>query len=238
MFKRIVHVGDSLTAGVFNTTYPNTNGTTIRDYSRPAMMEKYLGNTNVNLGIGGATVSSEDSYNWLSVINNSPDMKSEWENFGDCYIIALGTNDITKLGSFTGNVSTDIDLNNYDNNAQTSVGCYAKIIQIIKQNQSGVKIFCVTIPKSRNTIESRAVANTKIKAIAELLDCYVIDLETYAEQDNVFAETYKNGSHNNVLGYNLRARQYISYIDWIIENNLNDFRNVQFIGTNYSYSDD
>lgn len=149
----------------------------------------------------------------------------------------MGTNDVIKLGSFTGDATTDIDTANYNNNANTSVGSYAKIIQMIKEMQLNAKIFCVTIPKTRNTQADRDIANPKIKAVAEMFGCYVIDLETYAEQnsDGKFAKYYKNDSHNNALGYNLRARQYIAYIDWIIENNLDDFRNVQFIGTDYDW---
>ena len=238
MFKRIIHIGDSLTRGQYNTTSPDNRGADLPEYSRPAFMQRYLGNENVNLGIGGATVSQATAYNWIDVGKaNTIFQWSEFENAGDCYIIALGTNDVIKFGSFTGDATTDIDTANYNNNANTSVGGYAKIIQMIKEMQPNAKIFCVTIPKTRNTQADRDIANPKIKAVAEMFGCYVIDLETYAEQSSngKFAEYYKNDSHNNALGYNLRARQYIAYIDWIIENNLDDFRNVQFIGTDYDW---
>ena len=238
MFKRIIHIGDSLTRGQYNTTSPNNSGADLPEYSRPVFMQRMCGNVNVNLGIGGAAVSQSTPFNWIDVAKaNTLFQWSEFENAGDCYIIALGTNDIIKLGSFTGDVATDIDSTNYNNNANTSVGGYAKIIQMIKEMQPNAKIFCVTIPKTRNTQADRDIANPKIKAVAEMFSCYVIDLETYAEQssDGKFAKYYKNDSHNNALGYNLRARQYIAYIDWIIENNLDDFRNVQFIGTDYDW---
>ena len=238
MFRKIVHIGDSLTRGQYDTTSPNTTGADIPEYSRPVYMGRMLGNENVNLGIGGATASQANPYNWIDVgKGNTIFQWSEFENPGDCYIIALGTNDVIKFGSFTGNASTDIDVTNYENNANTSVGCYAKIIQMIKQMQPKAKIFCVTIPKTRNTQADRDIANPKIKAIAERFGCYVIDLEKYAEDSGTgeFAQKFKNSSHNNALGYNLRARQYIAYIDWIIENNLDDFRNVAFIGSDYDF---
>ena len=241
MFKKIVHIGDSLTRGQYDTTSPDANGADLPEYSRPVFMERLCGNTNLNLGIGGATVSQSYAYNWLDVAQSGDIFPyTDFTNdMGDCYIIALGTNDISQLGSFTGNVATDIDTEDYTNNANTSVGSYAKIIQMIMTMQKGAKVFVVTIPKTRNVnLPARNEANTKIKAIAELLGCYVIDLDTFAEQEvnGQFANVFKNGSHNNVLGYMLRARQYIAYIDWIIENNLTDFRNVQFIGTSYDYS--
>ena len=238
MFKRIMHIGDSLTLGVFNTTNPNTDGAYIDGYNRPAMMERMCGNENVNLGFSGATVSEENNSNWWRFLNLSETKLTKWNETGDCYIIALGTNDIIKIGSFTGSTDTDINLSDYTQNAMTSVGSYAKIIQMIQEKTPKAKIFCVTIPQSRNTTSTRSVANAKIKAIASLFNCYVIDLETYAEQEgDEFSSIYKNSSHNNVLGYNLRARQYIAYIDWIISHNLDDFRNVQFIGTDYDYVD-
>lgn len=240
MFRKIVHIGDSLTRGQYDTTTPDTNGADLPTYSRPTFMERICGNTNLNLGIGGATVAQSYSYNWLDVAQSGSIFPyTEFtNNLGDCYIIALGTNDISQLGSFTGNVATDIDTEDYSNNANTSVGSYAKIIQMILDMQEKTKIFVVTIPKTRNVnLPARTDANTKIKAIANLLGCYVIDLDAFAEQEinGEFANVFKNGSHNNVLGYMLRARQYIAYIDWIIENNLEDFRNVQFIGTSYDY---
>ena len=240
MFKKIVHIGDSLTRGQYDTTAPDTNGADLPEYSRPVFMERLCGNKNLNLGIGGATVAQSYSYNWLDVAQSNDifPYTDFTTDMGDCYIIALGTNDISQLGSFTGNVATDIDTEDYTNNANTSVGSYAKIIQMIMTMQKGAKVFVVTIPKTRNVnLPARNDANTKIKAIASLLGCYVIDLDTFAEQEvnGQFANVFKNGSHNNVLGYMLRARQYIAYIDWIIENNLADFRNVQFIGTSYDW---
>jgi hypothetical protein len=170
-------------------------------------------------------------------LNSSDTKLAQWNETGDCYIVALGTNDIIKVGSFSGDVEADINMTDYTQNATTSVGSYAKIIQMILEKTPKAKIFCVTIPQSRNTASTRNVANTKIKAIASLFGCYVIDLETYAEQEgDEFSAIYKNSSHNNALGYNLRARQYIAYIDWIISHNLNDFRNVQFIGTDYDFT--
>ena len=238
MFKRIVHIGDSFTLGVFNTTQPDTSGTYVEGYNRPDMMSRMCGNENVNLGFSGACVSEENSSNWWRFLNLSETKLAQWNETGDCYIIALGTNDILKVGSFSGNVDADINMSDYAQNAITSVGSYAKIIQMIREKTPKAKIFCVTIPQSRNTASTRSVANTKIKEIASLFGCYVIDLETYAEKEgDEFSTIYKNSSHNNALGYNLRARQYIAYIDWIIEHNLEDFQNVQFIGTDYDFVD-
>ena len=238
MFKKIVHIGDSLTRGQYNTTSPNTNGADIPSYSRPVLMGRMIGNENVNLGIGASAAALSSNHPWLTEAQSGHIFPwTDFTNPGDCYIIALGTNDISQLGSFTGDVSTDIDISDYHNNATTSVGGYATIIQMILEMQPKAKIFCVTIPNTRNDATTRTNANAKIKAVADLFGCYVIDLEMYGEssENGRFAKTFKNASHNNALGYAERARQYIAYIDWIIENHLDEFRNVQFIGTDYDY---
>ena len=237
-FNKYVCIGDSLTTGAFNTT---NNVVDRRNYSYPKYLNKILNCESLNYGISGSTAKAyydNIENNGISGIVNA----HEWlnaNNKGDAYIILLGTNDINQLGSFTGDVETDIDIYNYENNADTSVGQYAKIIQRVKNEISGVKVFCVTIPNDRNTTETRTAANEKIKAIASLLECYVIDLQTYAETTPqelaYFEDKYKNSSHPNALGYYLRALQITTYIDYIIENNIDDFQNIAFIGTNYNY---
>lgn len=238
MFRRITCIGDSLTRGEFDTTtIVEYRGNNRPGFSWVAQMQKMTGVECVNLGIGSHSASRSAPNPWIVTALDTERGQSYpfpvtdfTEKKGDAYIIALGTNDIGSLGSFTGDVSTDIK-DDYTQNASTSVGGYAEIIQRVLEMQPKAKIFCVTIPKTRNTAEQRNVANAKIKAIANRFGAYIIDLEEYGEETTgIFSKYYKNASHTNALGHNLRARQYISYIDWIVENNLDDFRNVQFIG--------
>lgn len=239
MFRKIGCIGDSLTMGGFDTTTPNSNGANIPDFSYPAQLAKFTGVDVKNFGISGATASEQYAYNWLAIAQGGTifPYTDFSQNPADAYIIALGTNDISQLSEFTGNVETDIDLQDYNNNANTSVGGYAKIIQIIKEMQPKAEIFCVTISKYRaNPASPKIEANEKIVSIATLLGCWVIDLYTYGEDNHdEFEQYYVNDSHYNAMGCNLRARQYATYIDWIVANNMQHFRNVQFIGTNYSY---
>lgn len=149
----------------------------------------------------------------------------------------FGTNDIGYLGSFTGNTSTDIDDEDYNNNAQSSVGGYAKIIQRIKELQPRAKIFCITIPNTRNSESTRTEANIKIKAIAEHFNCFVIDLQTYGVQIDEVADwksKYYNKGHLNCLGYQRLAEMIITYINWIMDNNSNKFYDIAAIGTDYT----
>lgn len=121
-----------------------------------------------------------------------------------------------------------------------TVGNYAKIIQKCLELQPKAKIFVVTIPKTRTDYHNAwTTGNSKIKAVAEKLGVYVLDVYTYSESyDN--PDAYKNhfylGGHRNAIGYRRTAMEYATYISWIIYNNPDDFRNVQYIGTDYNYT--
>lgn len=229
-FKSIMCIGDSLTEGVFDyDDNGNTNWTVISEYSYPSQMKRLLGNEVINAGVGGTT-----SKTWY---NSQADAYLISDKNCDAYIIALGTNDIGDVGQFTGNILTDIDENDYNYNADTSVGWYARIIERIQSINPKAKIFCVTIPMTRNGT-NRYEANRKIKQIANKFNCYVIDLqEYYVNGGNVdsFKAKYYNGGHLNALGYLNLAYVYTSYIDFIINTNLSDFNEIQFINTNYNF---
>lgn len=235
-FKKITCIGDSLTQGVFDTTGHDVE---LMDYSYPAFLAKHTGIDVRNLGLGGDTASRQDSVrSWFDQAN-ARNLLIE-ENIGDAVIIALGTNDISLYGEFTGNVDTDIDFSNRENNALTSVGGYANIIQYVRSIRPKSVIFMVTLSNTRNTLAQRNAMNEKVRALCQKFDnCYLIDMQMYAETTpeelSFFNTYYKNGEHNNALGYEYRARQTASYIDWIIANNLADFANIQFIDTSYTY---
>lgn len=233
-FDRIGCLGDSLTAGNLNYNGSSSGEYVGTNTSYPTMLSKFTGNTVLNFGQGGASAKG-----YISIAAN----KGVFEDSSKCdaYIISLGTNDIGYNGSFDGDVTTDIDLQNYENNANTSVGQYAKLIQKILEIQPKAKIFCSCIPNTRNTVSTITNANTKIKAIAELFqnNCYVMDFQTYgvkAEDVDAWKSKYYNGGHLNALGYNLFAKMVLSYMNWIIENNPNHFRNIGFIGTDYDWN--
>lgn len=131
--------------------------------------------------LGGATAKS-----WLETTACTDCFKEE--NKSQAYIIALGTNDT----NYDGDVNTDIDVSNYNNNADTFVGNYAKIIQKCRELQPKAKIFVVTIPKTRTDYHNAwTTGNSKIKSVAEKLWVYVLDIYTYSESyDN--PDEYKN----------------------------------------------
>lgn len=74
-------------------------------------------------------------------------------------------------------------------------------------------------------------------ALAEHFEnSYVIDLYQYAPAwDEDFRRKYILHTHMNPMGYVMAAQVIDSYIDYIIRNNIKDFENIGFMGTNIPY---
>ena len=74
-------------------------------------------------------------------------------------------------------------------------------------------------------------------ALAEKFEfTYVLDFLKYAPiYDDEFRKNYYLGGHLNAAGYKLTADFVMSYIDYIIRKNPEDFSQVGFIGTEYHY---
>lgn len=239
LIKSYCCIGDSLTEGFFDISNGAERDFEPSDFcSYPQQLKRITGASVLNYGISGSTAKpSDNSRSWLKQANAKGWLTSEDKSVG--YIIALGVNDLILYSEFSGDVTTDINLTDYTQNAQTSVGGYAAIIQKIKGLQSDAKIFCVTLPNDRGDSEIRTATNEKIKAIANLLGCYVIDLqnEWFSEEEREdFCAKYRNGGHWNAMGYNQLAKAYVTYIDHIISNNIDDFRNIQFVGTEMQFT--
>lgn len=67
-------------------------------------------------------------------------------------------------------------------------------------------------------------------------DSYVIDLYNNAPVfDDEFKKKYFLHGHMNPMGYLFFAKMINTYIDYIIRNNPDDFKNVGFIGTDIKY---
>ena len=65
---------------------------------------------------------------------------------------------------------------------------------------------------------------------------YVLDFYKYAPvYDDEFRKNYYLGGHLNAAGYKLTADFVMSYIDYIIRKQPEDFCQVGFIGTGFHY---
>ena len=114
-----------------------------------------------------------------------------------------------------------------------------KIIQKYKAIQPKARFFLMTMP--RTSVKYRENPSDMLKLehakllydLADLFDfTYVIDLWKYGPvYDAEFMYNFFLGGHMNPAGYLLTAQMTMSYIDWIIRNNPEDFARVGFIGT-------
>lgn len=231
IFRNIACIGDSLSSGEHEGTDENGNKTYHDFYedSWGQYMAREAGVKVYNFSRGGMTAENYNKY--------FADDKGFWSKDILCkaYILALGVNDVLNQGQELGSIR-DINLDNYKENAETFAGHYAKIIQRIKSMQPEAKFFLVTIPRGiwwKDKEELKVKHAELLKDMAELFDnTYVIDLNKYApEFDEEFVENFALGGHLNSMGYMLIAKMVMSYIDYIIRHNRQDFLQVGFIGT-------
>lgn len=213
MFNKCICVGDSLTEGVFNE---NGSGAEkyvgFKKYSYPTFLSKLTGVEVNNLGNGGDT-----SAEWY-------DRHKEDNLSGhDVAIIQLGTNDAARYSGWT----------------ETSITGFTNIINKLKNENNNIKIFVSTISKRFGdpSAEGKAVISEGIRQLVlSLADPNVIllDMEEYAHTGD--EQAYECG-HYSAYGYWRLAQDYKNIIGYYINSHKNLFRTVQFIGTNYSYSD-
>ena len=129
---------------------------------------------------------------------------------------------------------------NCENNKESFVGYYCKIIQKVRLIQPQSKIFVMTVPKEWSQSEELSAKFDRhaefIRSLPNVFkNVYVLDFRKYAPiYDKDFDDKYRMGSHLNPAGYLLTARMVESYIDYIIRKNYKDFSQVGFIGTGLS----
>lgn len=234
IFRSWGFIGDSFCSGEHE--YHKLNGDNgyidLYEYSWGQFICRATESRGDNYSQGGETTQGWIEHFWNNPRNNNNNIDAKI-NPKQGYIIALGVNDIHK-GRPLGDVTTDID-QDYKKNSSTFAGCYAGIIQRIKNIQPQAKIFVVTLPKEEGTNDNY---NNVIRQMADIFEnVYVIDLYKYApcyDEEN-FRSLYFMGGHLNAAGYQYTAWMIMTYIDWIIRQNMQDFEQVGFIGSSYKY---
>lgn len=233
VLRTIACVGDSLSSGEFESK--DADGKTgyhdYYDYSWGQYLARMAGCTVHNFSRGGMSAK------WY--LDSFADQNDLWnpEKAAQAYIFALGVNDIYYTDIEFGSVD-DIDLTDYNNNRETFVGCYAKIIQKYKEIQPKAKFFLMTLPRANDTAERNEKADRHAAVLyqmAEMFDnTYIIDLRKYGPvYDKEFSNLFYLGGHMNAMGYMFTAKLVASYIDYIIRHNMDDFRQIGFVGTPY-----
>lgn len=240
IFNRGICIGDSITEGMFDHSGGNMVN---RKYSYPAILSRITGIDIVNAGVSGLTSKTwyEASLDGDSIggrwVNNewvwslAPNAKEtdvvskslDYSGF-DFGVIHLGINDTDSLQ----NITIEEGLSIFETNING-------IISKLKESSKGIRIFLATIIPYR-AINGSVVYerfNEKIREIANSTeDVFLIDLTTHSECYE--GSIYGHGYHMTTLGHHKMASEIASYISYIISNNLEDFKWVQFINTSYT----
>ena len=233
IFRKMAFIGDSLSSGEFETV--NTDGThgyhDLYEYSWGQFIARKNSLVGYNFSRGGMTAK------WY--LESFAEENDFWNKDKACqaYVIALGVNDIYNQNMKIGDAK-DITATEFAGE-RPFISYYAEIIKKYKEISPDAKFFFVTFPnegikKNKATMEGMVNA---LYALAEHFEnSYVIDLYEYGPLfDDDFGEKYFLHGHMNPMGYMFMANLIDSYIDYIIRTNLDDFKNVAFIGTNIKY---
>ena len=224
IFRVIGVVGDSLSSGAM-TYKPSgeeskSKNVNMYEYSWIQYMARYCGSTAYNFSVSGmGTDTFFDSKYY--------DLMMDGEHLCQAYFIALGHNDYNR--SVPVGTLEDVDLENWKNNAATFTGNYARIISEIKSIQPEAKIFPILMKNG----EKFKDYNEAIRSVSAMFDnIYLLEMDVYAVTRQSWEVT--NG-HGNPMGYLNYSYQVSSYVDWYIRHYPDEFKYVQFIGTEYEY---
>lgn len=234
IFRSIGVVGDSLASGAMEVISQEgiNSGYDMLEYSWGQYMARKIGCRVENFSRGGMTAQM-----FCESFGRECGAFYDKEKACQCYIIALGVNDANSgldMGS-----AEDICKATCFSNKKTVAGYYGQIIQRIKSIQPDAKIFLVTAPKGvLKDHPSYKWHDDFTKVIYDIADMfnntYLIDLRKYGPvQDAEFRNMFYLEGHLNAAGYSFFAKIIMSYIDYIIRHNFEDFRKVALIGTPY-----
>ena len=233
IFRTIACIGDSLSSGEFESQMNGKRGFhDYYEYSWGQFLARDAGCTVYNFSKGGMTAKrycesfAEEKGFWSSELS------------AQAYIIALGVNDVSQImeGVQEFGDITDIHPEDYTQNAPTFLGYYGQIISRYKEIQPKAKFFLMTCP-SHHEADARGVLYDKhadvLQRLCTLFDnCYVLDFRSFApDYDAEFKKNFYIGGHMSACGYRLTALMVESYIDYLIRHNMQDFKQVGFIGT-------
>lgn len=235
IMRTIGVIGDSLSSGELESYVDGKRGChDYYDISWGQYIARATGSTVYNFSRGGMTAKQM----WESYA----DKCGLWTEDKKCqaYIVALGVNDIANRHLPVGSVD-EIDLENPENNPDTVMGNLCRIMSKIKNMQPKARFFFVTMPRDcyKPFDEASEIQTKMCYDIASLYEySYVIDLNKYGPvHDEEFKRNFYMSSHLNASGYLLTAKIIMSYIDYIIRHNPEDFMNFGFVGRTTRYNE-
>lgn len=231
IFRTMAVIGDSLASGEFERFDESGKNKTYHDmyeYSWGQFMARSAGSTVHNFSRGGMTAKE-----FMTGYAEEKGMFAP-ELAAQAYIIALGVNDVINKGQEIGKLG---DLWNGDPDSDTTFcGYYCAIIEKYKQIQPDAKFFLMSMPKGTGANAEENAKKEQVNALlheiaAHYSNIYVIDLYTYMPANaGDYRRIFYLGGHLNPMGYRFTAQVVMTYIDYIIRHNMEDFMEVPFIG--------
>lgn len=232
IFRTIACIGDSLSSGEFQITDSDGNSRyyDMFEYSWGQFMARAAGSKVYNFSRGGMTAKE--------YLTGFAEHMGYWDRAkaAQAYILALGMNDLKPWLDKPENILPLGEADDCDNeSAETFSYYYGGIIKRYKEIQPDAKFFLMTmIPYGNcNDGDKRINAHAELlyKLVEKFSNCYVLDFRKYAPMcDADYKEKFWLSGHLNPMGYCLTAKMVMSYIDYIIRHNMNDFKHVGFIG--------
>lgn len=223
IFRTIGCIGDSLSSGEFECVDKDMNKSyhDFYEYSWGQFIARTCGSNVYNFSRGGMTgewfMDAAHGWGWFDCSKRA-----------QAYIFALGVNDLYGRKFPVGTVNDRME-------DKTFAGWYIEIIRRYREIQPQAKFFLMTMVHTGDK-DTDAVADAHAELlykIAEKFDnTYIIDLCKYGPiYDEFFKSKFYLHGHLNPMGYELTARMVMSYIDYIIRHNMDDFKHVGLIGT-------
>ena len=204
-FKKILCIGDSLTAGQFDYKEGGvTKEFNAPEYSYPTFLKALTGRDITNAGDAGETTVS-----WYE-LHGQEDFSGH-----DACIIMLGRNDYV-----SGRETT----------SEQRATAFANIIAKVRLDNPQIPIFMATLINYYKG-DAAETMNEDIRTAATANNCYLLDIAAYGRM--VLADDAY--SHCTAEGYYTLAEYFFRYISYIMHNNYTSFKTIQFVGTNRAY---
>lgn len=234
IFRTIACVGDSLSSGEYELVTPDgaRHYNDMFEYSWGQYMARMAGCKVYNFSRGGMT--AKEYMESFGEANNFFDP----EKAAQAYIFALGCNDILNISQAPGSLD-DIHDDDPSKNADTFAGWMGRLVARYKEIAPDAKFFFVTMPMENLPSDPlrRAQGEIMYMLAEHYSNSYVIDLAKYMPvYDQDFKDKFFLEGHMNPMGYLLTGKVMVSYIDYIIRHDLDNFKHVGYINTELSAS--
>ena len=225
IMRKVGIIGDSISCGALDTNGGLAAVDNWDAYAWASFIKRKTGWDLVKLAQGGLQIN-----NWLDTAY--PGIASNPENKADSYIFMIGHNDqsVTPKGDIDDVDAEDLSQSNPD----TLYGKFGLILNVIKEASPKSKWFFVTYPVIMSGTGLDTI-NTMIREVCAKVGGYLIDLATY----DLYVKRFKpdkNSAHYTPFGYYYLSVEIMTYIDYIISHDLEDFADIGYVTKDYSYS--